>query len=79
MTSMTREKQNKFIKSLLKSRKKIVINKKLLKSIDCEDYREFIIVFRNWVYSSDFTYQDYKYTKSFNTLLRAWLKELLTN
>lgn len=74
---MTRDKQDKTIKELLKSKEEIVINKKLLKVLDFEDYRDFITTFGKWAYNTDFTYKEYQYTKSFDKLLRTWLKYIL--
>ena len=35
------------------------MNKRLLRDLGFGDYREFIIAFGNWAYSTDFTYRSY--------------------
>jgi hypothetical protein len=67
-----------YIKKVLRT-KEIKIDKKLLKAIGNDDYRDFINDFGNWAYSSDFTYSSYKYEKSFQVLLRAYLRDIIKN
>jgi hypothetical protein len=56
--------------------KDIVINKRLLKQLGIDDYREFVIQFGDWAYTTDFTYRDNIYEQSFQRLLRAFVEDL---
>ena len=70
------------IEKLLKSRKKIVINQKMLTALGFKDCREFATALGNWAYSNDFTYQDKLYDPqegaSWQRFLTAFLKYLIT-
>lgn len=54
--------------------KKIEINKRLLKKLGFDDYREFVDSFGGWCYCKDWTYQERIYTKSFDRLLKEFIK-----
>lgn len=53
---------------------KITINKPLLTKLGYDDYREFIIAFGNWAYTTDFTYNESAYTTSFERLLKEFIE-----
>lgn len=55
----------------------ITIDKALLKKLHYEDYREFAEALGNWAYNTDFTYRSHLYTRSFDTLVREFVREML--
>ena len=54
------------------------INRTLLKKLGFEDYREFVIAFGHWAYTTDFTYRSNLYEVSFDRLLAEYIKERLS-
>lgn len=64
--------------SPLPTAKHTIIDKDFLTAHHFEDFRDFAITFGNWAYCTDFTYQEKTYTTSFETLLKAFLKDLPT-
>ena len=67
-----------YIKKILRT-KEIKIDKKLLKAVGNDDYREFVNDLGYWAYSTDFTYCSYKYEKSFQILLKSYLRDIIKN
>lgn len=63
------------LERLLKGRKPILINNKLMRLLECnEDIREFAETLGDWAYTTDFTYKDYQ-LENWQTFLRRFLKE----
>jgi hypothetical protein len=66
------------LEKLVKSKKPILINNKLIKRIlGFSDMRDFCEAINSWGYSHDFTY-DTK-TEDWQRYLRAWFKEEYLN
>jgi len=57
----------------------MAIDKRFLKAHDFEDYREFIIAFGHWAYTTDFTYRSNLFDPdegaNFTRFLREFIKD----